>query len=53
VSIEHVIQHSSTRWQQLDEIGSWQLVSSKNKETVDKRDCGVVHEYYFDRVCIL
>jgi len=38
LSIEHVIQHSTTRWQQLDENGGWFPLKIKKlpvKETVE------------------
>jgi hypothetical protein len=41
LSIENIIQHSTTRWQESDSI-----VWSKNKENSDERSCGAAREYY-------
>jgi hypothetical protein len=39
-SIENIIQHSTARWQNSDNI-----VWSKNKENTDERSCGAAREY--------
>jgi len=40
-SIGNIIQHSTARWQESDNI-----VWSKNKENTDVRSCGAAREYY-------
>jgi len=40
-NIENTIQHSTTRWQESDNI-----VWSKNKENSDEISCGAAREYY-------
>jgi len=40
-SIVNIIQHSTFRWQESDNI-----VWSKNEENADERSCGAAREYY-------